>query len=120
MASFKMSRVSRAWSSCVQLTNCKPVFLKSIGRRQLALLPVCMPNAAPDPPVSFRAELFPKRLFPGRREADDPGSLGTSRPAVLEAAIQQRRPQRTREMMAPGAPVETCPAQVATTQRQRL
>ena len=58
-----------------------------------------------------QAELFPQRLFAGRREVHDARASCSSRPSALEAAIEQSRTQGASEMMPARAPIETCPAQ---------
>src|SRR5689334_3921983 len=59
------------------------------------------------------AEPLAKNPFAGRRKRHDPRSLLPPRPAEVERALQQRRSERSGQMMAAHAPIEACAAQLA-------
>src|ERR1700694_5090304 len=69
---------------------------------------------------TFQKESLPECLFSRRREVDHTRALRASRPAELEATIEQRSAQRAGKMMTAHTPTQTCATQRVTSAHQRF
>src|ERR1700676_4052656 len=66
----------------------------------------------------FRKESLPERLLARWREVDHTRALRPSRPAELEASIEQRSAQCAAKMMTAHTPIQTGATQGATSAHQ--
>src|SRR6266550_6043479 len=119
MVSLKLTSPQKERRITRQLMGSRSVttFLQESGAAILGIF-VAFVNARLGQSLSMKS--LPERLFARRGEVDHARALRASRPAELEASIEQDSAERAGEVVTAHAPVQTGATQRATSAHQRF